>query len=88
MDEQPRTAQPRHQGRPKFFSNVNGVIAGITGLVIAVGGLLTAYAQFVDKPAGQAVAAAPVPAGQAAQSAAASPPSPRKGSPSSTKARA
>ena len=44
MEEQPQDT-PSQEGNstPPIFKNLNGVIAGATGLVIAVGGLFTAY---------------------------------------------
>jgi hypothetical protein len=74
MEEQPHEdpaeppAEPSDE-RPKIFKNINGWIAGVTGAVIALGGLATAVKQFMpDKPATeqQAVStAAPADAGQA-----------------------
>ena len=75
MDEQ----QPPKQdadGSPKFFKNINGWIAGVTGLVIALAGLATAYKQlFPQEKAEAATAAAPAKAAQpaAATSAATAP---------------
>jgi len=84
MEEQPQEPQEEPtQGsdeRPKVFKNINGWIAGVTGAVIALGGLATAVKQFMpDKPAteqaasteaaaedGQAQAAVDVPAEPAA----------------------
>lgn len=72
MDEQPHE-QPQGepaQGsdeHPKVFKNINGWIAGVTGAVIALGGLATAVKQFMpDKPAAEqaASAAAPTEEGQ------------------------
>jgi len=57
MEEQPHedpAEQPAETSdeRPKIFKNVNGWIAGVTGAVIALGGLATAVKQFMpDKPA-------------------------------------
>src|SRR5437773_3203345 len=51
--------QPNEDGdsRPKFFKSINGWIAGATGLVIALGGLATAYRELVPKePGAQPVA--------------------------------
>ena len=47
MDEQQPPEQPNQDadGSPKIFKNINGWIAGITGLVVALGGLATAYKQ-------------------------------------------
>ena len=55
MDEQPQDSPtPEADAGPPIFKNINGVIAGITGLVIAVGGLFTAYsAIWGDKKAEQ-----------------------------------
>lgn len=44
MEEQPQ--EPAGQGadeRPAIFGNVNGWIAGVTGVLVAMGGLFTAY---------------------------------------------
>lgn len=50
MKEQPRDSAEQGSGSPpKFFSTMNGMIAGATGLIVALGGLLTAYTQFFDK---------------------------------------
>ena len=45
MDQEPQDAPPPADdvGKPKFFQNINGVIAGITGLVIALGGLAATW---------------------------------------------
>jgi len=57
MEEQPHEGpaeQPAETSdeRPKIFKNVNAWIAGVTGAVIALGGLATAVKQFMpDKPA-------------------------------------
>ena len=67
MEEQPHEPQGTDE-RPKIFGNVNGWIAGVTGLVVAMGGLFTAYDRMwgdrKDEP--QAVAA-PAPAEPNAQ---------------------
>ena len=72
MDQQPQE-QPGAgaEASPKFFSNVNGVIAGITGLLVALAGLFAAYNQFAGKPAEQLAAVAPAGNGEAATPAAA-----------------
>jgi len=67
MEEQPQEPQEEStQGsdeRPKIFKNVNGWIAGVTGAVIALGGLATAVKQFMpDKPAAEQAASAAAPA--------------------------
>jgi hypothetical protein len=66
MEEQPHEgpAEPPADAsdeRPKIFKNINGWIAGVTGAVIALGGLATAVKQFMpDKPATeQGASAAP-----------------------------
>ena len=50
MDDQPAepaasngTPTPAADDQPKFFKSANGMIAGATGLVIALGGLATAW---------------------------------------------
>ncbi len=64
MEEQPQespTEQPDESsdGKPKIFGNMNTVIAGVTGLLIAIGGLATTWDKIFggDEPAEQAVAA-------------------------------
>ncbi len=43
MDQESVQASSEPNGeKPKFFQNINGVIAGVTGLVIALGGLAAA----------------------------------------------
>lgn len=43
MDQEPVPAPSEPtDGKPRIFQNINGVIAGVTGLVIAVGGLAAA----------------------------------------------
>jgi len=64
MEEQPHEGpaeQPAETSdeRPKIFKNVNAWIAGVTGAVIALGGLATAVKQFMpDKPATEEAASA------------------------------
>lgn len=55
MDEQPKEGAEQ---RPGFFKSANGLIAGLTGLLIAFGGLITAYREFIQKPRNEAAAAA------------------------------
>jgi hypothetical protein len=60
MEEQPyERSSEAGDGKPKFFQSVNGMIAGATALLVALGGLATATKQFWgDKPAApQSVAA-------------------------------
>jgi len=61
MDEQPHeTPSEPSDGKPKFFQSVNGMIAGVTALLVALGGLATATKQFWgDKPAARQSVAAP-----------------------------
>ena len=54
MDEQPNEGAEQ---RPGFFKSANGLIAGLTGLLIAFGGLITAYREFIQKPHKEAAAA-------------------------------
>ena len=50
MADEPRPA-PGPDDRPPFFKTVNGWIAGLTGLVLAVAGLFTACDKlFPDDP--------------------------------------
>ncbi len=53
MEKQPKEDAEQ---RPGFFKSANGVIAGLTGLVVAVGGLVTAYREFIQKPRMEAAA--------------------------------
>lgn len=72
MAEDPQAAAAqRSDESPKLFKNMNGVIAGVTGLVVALGGLATAYKQFFDKPAERqaAVTESQAPADRAAPAA-------------------
>jgi hypothetical protein len=69
MEEQPHESpaeQPADTSdeRPKIFKNINGWIAGVTGAVIALGGLATAVKQFMPdkKPATEQVANTATPA--------------------------
>jgi len=73
MDEQPQgTPDEGGDAPPPFFKNINGIIAGATGLVIAVGGLFTAYnGIWGKKQAEQSPAAVEQPAEAAAPVAAA-----------------
>lgn len=67
MEEQPPEPPQQDSGeRPQVFGNVNGWIAGVTGLVVALGGLFTAYDRmWGDQPAEpQAVAATAPPASE------------------------
>ncbi len=61
MDEQPpqeAPAQDDDADKPKIFQNVNGMIAGVTGLLVAAGGLAATWDRiFPSKPAEQEVAA-------------------------------
>jgi hypothetical protein len=65
MEEQPHEGpaeQPTKASddQPKFFKSMNGMIAGATGLVIALGGLATAYKTMTgDKPTAQQAAPSP-----------------------------
>ena len=55
MDQEPVQAPSEStDGKPKIFQNINGVIAGVTGLVIAVGGLAAATREMWDKEPEQA----------------------------------
>jgi hypothetical protein len=45
-EEQP---QDSADGTPKLFKSMTGVIAGLTALVVALGGLFTAYDKFIRK---------------------------------------
>lgn len=78
MEEQPHESpagQPAETSdeRPKIFKNINGWIAGVTGAVIALGGLATAVKQFMPdkKPATEQAASTAAPAESAAPAAAA-----------------
>jgi hypothetical protein len=54
MDQEPREAPETVNGKPNFFKNINGVIAGITALLAALAGLATVTKGFWgDKPAAQ-----------------------------------
>jgi hypothetical protein len=53
-DEKPGVSD---EGSPKIFKSINGWIAGLTGTVIALGGLTAAYREFFDKPSEAAVEA-------------------------------
>ena len=56
MDQEPvQTPSESTDAKPKIFQNINGVIAGITGLVIALGGLAAATKSIWDKEPEQAV---------------------------------
>ena len=56
MDQEPVQAPSEStDGKPKIFQNINGVIAGVTGLVIALGGLAAATQSIWDKEPEQAV---------------------------------
>src|SRR5262245_49538940 len=76
MDQEPAAPPPEPQspqqdsgGSPKFLVDMKGWVAGVTALVVALGGLATAYKQiWGDKPAEQpAVATAPAAAPAAAE---------------------
>lgn len=68
MEEQPKeSAGQGSAGPPKFFTTVNGMLAGVTGLVIALGGLVTAYTQIFDKDKPKAEAPASTNAAEAAK---------------------
>jgi len=77
MEEQPQEQPPEEptqgsDGRPKIFKNINGWIAGVTGAVIALGGLATAVKQFMpDKPAAEQAEAITTEAAEAGQAQAA-----------------
>jgi hypothetical protein len=77
MDEQPQEPPQEEPAtgpdeRPKIFKNVNAWIAGVTGAVIALGGLATAVKQFMpDKPAAVQAASSEAPAEDAQPQAAA-----------------
>jgi len=73
MEEQPQEESTQGSDeRPKIFKNVNGWIAGVTGAVIALGGLATAVKQFMpDKPAAEQAASTEAPAEAAPAQAAA-----------------
>jgi hypothetical protein len=44
MDQEPvDQSSGTAEAKPKLFQNINGVIAGLTGLVVAAGGLVAAY---------------------------------------------
>ena len=50
MDQEPVQAPSEPtDAKPKIFQNINGVIAGVTGLVIALGGLAAATKSMWDK---------------------------------------
>ncbi len=73
MEEQPH-GQPEEQpaetsdGKPKFFKSANGMIAGATALLVAVGGLATTWDKIFggDKPATEQQAASKAAPAQAA----------------------
>lgn len=82
MDDQ---GQPREQppagdgGKPKIFQNVNGLIAGITGLLVALGGLAATWDKIFPgkkEPVEQAAAAPAASAQPQAAAATASEPEP------------
>jgi hypothetical protein len=68
MDEQPHEGPTEQQsessdGPQKFFKSMNGMIAGATALLIALGGLATTWDKiFGGKPAAQAAASTEAPA--------------------------
>jgi hypothetical protein len=72
MEDQPQEPPTQEaDGRPAIFKNINGVIAGVTGLVIAVGGLFSAYSAIrgdkkEEQPAVEAPATAAEPVAAAA----------------------
>jgi hypothetical protein len=50
MTDEPKL-EPKPDDRPRFFSTLNGWVAGLTGLVLAFAGLFTAFDKlFPDKP--------------------------------------
>jgi len=46
-------------GKPGFFQSVNGAIAGVTGLVVAIGGLAATWDRIFPSQPTEAVAASP-----------------------------
>lgn len=76
MDQDPTTPPPSPGAKPGIFNNVNATIAGVTGLVVAVGGLAATWDKFfpsraaTEQPAAAAVPAA-APAAQPVANAAA-----------------
>ena len=46
QDPTPTPPQPANDGKPGIFNKLNGTIAGITGLVIALGGLAATWDKF------------------------------------------
>ena len=74
MDQEPvEQTSGGADGKPKLFQNINGVIAGLTGLVVAVGGLIAAYTGLKpdkkpDEPVEQTALKPDEPAGQTAAS--------------------
>ena len=57
MDQDPTPTPPSGDGKPGVFTKLNGTIAGITGLVIALGGLAATWDRiFPNNQAGAAVA--------------------------------
>jgi hypothetical protein len=55
-DEQP---EEQADGTPKLFKSMTGVIGGATAVVVALGGLYTAYDKFMSKPKQEAEAVSP-----------------------------
>ncbi len=49
MAEEPAPPPGRPSGKPGFFQNMNNVIAGVTGLVVALGGLAAAWTTIFPK---------------------------------------
>ena len=58
----PEAPAPAADDQPKFFKSANGMIAGATGLVIALGGLATAWNSIFPKEKTEEPAALTAPA--------------------------
>lgn len=65
MDQEPTPTPQPSSGKSGIFQNINTTIAGVTGLVIAVGGLAATWDKIF--PAKQAEAAATAPANEIAE---------------------
>lgn len=90
MDQDPTPAPPPTEGKPGVFNKLNGTIAGITGLVIALGGLAATWDRiFPNKqaeaavPAQQAAEAEAVPVDETAAAATTEEAEPEAGAPTS-----
>lgn len=83
MDQDPVTPPPAAEpppgaqssgGKPAIFQHVNTTVAGVTGLLVALGGLVATWDKiFPSKPATEQAAAAPAPQAAANTQAATAP---------------